>query len=257
MILAGNFVLWVAQPVAVAHDFWIETTVREKSIDVALRLGHVDAPEKVNRTDKRIVRFALVLPDGTEKTIPGTDGAEPAGTVDWIVQEGAIVLYQSNHAFSTLAPQKFETYLAEEGLEHVIERRKQRNETNVPGSEAYMRCAKAIVGLAHAPLAFLRKPTGLPAELLWLTDVSQARKNRAVKFKMLLDGKPAGNVLVVAKSPSDHGKRIGKRTASDGTVTLKLPHAGRWIVTGVAMKEMPKGANPAWESLWASLSFEL
>lgn len=244
-------------PSAFAHDFWIETTVRESTVDVALRLGHVDAPESVRRADKRIVRFDVGLPDGSNKPVVGQDGAEPAGILDFVPEHGAVVTYQSNHAFSTLAPAKFEAYLLEEGLEHVIKRRKLRNETHLPGSEAYLRCAKAIVGLTRAPLAFLRKPTGLPAELVWLSDVNKARQTHSAQFLMLVDGKPAKGVRVVAKSAADHDKKIGKRTGADGTVRLKLPHGGRWIVTAVYMKEMPKGANPAWESLWASLTFEL
>jgi len=47
-----------------------------------------------------------------------------------------------------------------------------------------------------------------------------------------------------------------KWSDSQGRVTLRLPRGGVWLATAVHLLPAPdRGAE--WESLWASLSFEL
>ncbi len=47
---------------------------------------------------------------------------------------------------------KFENYLREEGLERIIDQRKQAGRSNMPGLEIFSRCAKAIVSSSPSTL---------------------------------------------------------------------------------------------------------
>ena len=59
----------------------------------------------------------------------------------------------------------FEKYLKEEGLNHIVEARAQRGESDKPGKERYTMYAKTIF-LAGAPNEGYKAVVGLPLEIV-------------------------------------------------------------------------------------------
>jgi hypothetical protein len=78
---------------------------------------------------------------------------------------------------------------------------------------------------------------------------------------LLLDGQPLAGALVRALRLDPGGspdeQRPSARTDADGRCRLALPGPGRWLITAVHMRDAPAGADADYESLWASLSFEV
>src|SRR6187402_873492 len=114
---------------ASAHDFWIEPssyrpTVGQR-IDIDLRVGEQFSGEAVERNPLRIVRFAATDALGKEEPILGIDKRAPAGL--WRPKSAGLfaIAYESNVTPIELEAQKFERYLEEEGLQHVIALRKE------------------------------------------------------------------------------------------------------------------------------------
>jgi uncharacterized GH25 family protein len=245
-----------------AHDFWIEpSTFRPAPGDkvaVSLRVGDAFPGEAVPRWPERIERFALVGPAG-ESEVFGLRGMDPAG---FAVPAGPglhLLVYDSNHARLTLEGDRFETHLAEQGLEQVSALRKERGESAKAATEIYSRCAKALlqVGPQEAGQgAGYDRALGLPLELVPLADPYALDGGGSLPLLLLYERKPLSGAFVEARSPGRE-ESVSGRTDAAGRIALSLPGPGVWMVKAVHMVPAPAGGDADWESFWASLTFEV
>ncbi|HEX5719080.1 MAG TPA: DUF4198 domain-containing protein, partial [Thermoanaerobaculia bacterium] len=95
---------------------------------------------------------------------------------------------------------------------------------------------------------------GLELELIPERDPYALKPGEALPVRLLYRGKPLDGALVVAIAPPD--ARVSARTAG-GRVSLALDRPGLWLIKAVHMIPAPEGSGAEWESLWASLTFEL
>lgn len=242
-----------------AHDFWIEPSIFQppvgSSVGIHLRVGEHFQGDPVARAEKRIVRFVFVTSSG-ESPVLGAEGSEPAGTAR-VAQPGVhIVAYRSNNARVDLEPEKFEQYLKEEGLESIIAERARRSESQKPSREAYSRSVKSLLCAGDCANGGDRA-VGLALELVSENNPYAARAGEKMPFLLLWNGKPLEGALVVALSKGGLEKKLSARTDASGRVTFRLPRGGIWLVKTVHMTRAPAGGDVDWESLWASLTFEL
>jgi uncharacterized GH25 family protein len=248
---------FVAAP-AMAHDFWIEpSSFRPASgerVAVRLRVGEDMRGDPVPRDPSRIERFAEIGPAG-EAAVPGISGTDPAG---WAAPAGPglhWLVYDSRHASVELAGAKFDTYLGQEGLERIRELRKGAGDG--PVKEIFSRCAKSLlqVGLrGEKPSSGYDRPVGLELELIPEKDPYSLKPGEALPVRLLYHGKPLDGALVVALASADD--KVSART-SGGRASLVLDRPGPWLIKAVHMVPAPAGSGADWESLWASLTFDL
>jgi len=257
-IASALFAFSLNDPI-LAHDFWVQpSTYSAKTgdlIQVHLHVGHVSEPEPVTRNPARIERFVAIGPEG-ETDVPGQEGKDPAGLLRPTKDGLHIVIYDSNHARSELEAAKFESYLLEEGLESIIAERKKRGGSSKAGVEIYSRCAKALVNVGGVPTGNDRA-IGLKLELIAGVNPATLKPGDLLPITLMLDGKPVEGVKVMLKSPKNPHGVSDARTDKDGRVSLKVSDTGVGLVTAVHMIRAPDGSNADWESLWASLSFEI
>ncbi|HTD52790.1 MAG TPA: DUF4198 domain-containing protein [Thermoanaerobaculia bacterium] len=242
---------------ALAHDFWIEPSTFRPAVPsqltVALRVGQDFRGDPVPRDDRKIDRFVLADPAG-ESAIPGLPGTDPAGFVR-IERPGlAVIGYRSRRTFIELEAEKFEKYLTDEGLERVSKARAERGESGKPGKEVYSRCAKSIVLAGGGPAAGYDRPLGFTLELV---PEKLVAKPGDLPIRLLYEGRALEGALVVAINREEPEKRLSVRTGRDGRARLGLPRPGVWLVKVVHMVPAPKDTGADWESLWASLTFEI
>jgi uncharacterized GH25 family protein len=246
--------------VARAHDFWIEPSTWRPAagalVSVGLRVGEGFQGDAVPRKNTRIERFVLVTSAG-ETAIVGLDGAEPAGSVRVPAEGIHVIGYRSKPAAITLEAAKFEAYLKEEGLDHVIAWRKEKGESERAGKEVYSRCAKAILAAGKAPKEGFDRVLGFSLELVPVADPRLTAPGAKCPVRLLHGGKPLAGVLVVAMRKGAPAARREARTDAEGRVSLPLDAAGTWLVKAVHMVRTPAGTEADWESLWASLTFEV
>ncbi len=275
--LLGLTLAALAGPLA-AHDFWlVPSTFRPAPggpLAVRLKVGERLQGDVLPRDPAQIERFALLGPLGsrTETPVAGPNGAEPAGYAHlggpglyWIVYDGA-----PNRL--DLAADKFEEALKKEGLERIAELRRTRGESDRPSRELFSRCAKSLVRVggpatsatsATVPIPALpgiERPLGLDLELVPERDPSAPLPGGELPVQLLFRGKPLAGALVVAlhpRKPAGDLAELTARTGKDGRVRLVLPEAGFWLIKSVHMIPAQQGAGIDWESLWASLTFEL
>jgi uncharacterized GH25 family protein len=251
-------------PLALAHDFWVQPSTFHARIDelvkVHLHVGHAGEIDDITRNPDKIDKFIVVGPNG-ETNVPGSDGESPAGFIR-PEKDGLYVLgFRSKHSFIELKAEEFEGYLREEGLDAIIARRKERGESDKPGKEIYSRCAKSMFIVGDDRPGEADRTLGFKLELIALKSPLSLKAGDELPLQLLLDRKPCEGVTVQLKDPrSTSEAALAKvRTDKDGKATLKLDGGGLRLVTAVYMLEAPRD-NPhgaEWESLWASLSFEV
>jgi len=243
--------LMLAGP-ALAHDFWIEPSSFRPSpgerVAVRLRVGENLKGDPVPRNPGRIELFAAVGPAG-EAEVTGVEGVDPAG---WISPAGPglhWLVFDSNHASLEQTGPKFDAYLGEEGLERIRELRTGQG----PVKEIYSRCAKSLIRVGDGSTGYDRE-LGLELELIPERDPYSLKPGEALPVRLLYRGKPLDGALVVGIASPD--AKVSARTAG-GRAALVLDRSGLWLIKAVHMIPAPEGSGAEWESLWASLTFEL
>jgi uncharacterized GH25 family protein len=245
---------------AAAHDFWIEpSTFRPatgKNFTASLLVGQDFAGDPVARSTQLIESFTIRDASG-ERPVFGFEGQDPAGILRLEAPATAIVGYRSKPYPLELAADKFEEFLRTEELDEVRALRAKRGEQQKPDRERFFRFAKTIVKTGDAPAkndVAIAQPFGWRYELI---PESDPMANAPLTVRVLFEGKPLANALVVAIQRDDPAATKQKaRTDAKGRVTFTLPKGGVWMVKSVRMVAAPANAGVDWESLWASLTFE-
>jgi uncharacterized GH25 family protein len=250
----------LAAPPLLSHDFWIEPSSFHPAVGsrlaISLRVGEHFRGEPVPRMDPLIARFVLASASG-ETSIGGFPGTDPAGFVRVAVPGFLLVGYRSNRSPITLEPEKFEKYLADEGLDGVLKARAERGEHGKAGVEVYSRCAKSLIAANGAGGSGFDRILGLTLEIIAEEDPFKLRGEGTMRFRVLYEGKPLASALVKAIALDDPDSTLALRSGADGRVSFRLPRKGIWLVKVVHMVPAPKETGADWESLWASLTFEI
>ena len=248
----------VAPSAAAAHDFWIEPNAFALSVGepltLRLRVGEAFRGDPVPRRAAAIERFSLLGPEG-EVAVPGVEGADPAGVVRPSTPGVHVIAYRGRRSAIALAPELFEGYLREEGLERVAAARRHAGTSGRPGREVFSRCAKTLVRVEPARGAGWARAAGLELEILPDAD-PWAAVGGTIPFRVLHRGTPLAGVQVVAMERDRPGERRLGRTDAGGRVAFHL-RPGTWLLKTVHMLVAPPDTGADWESLWASLTLEI
>lgn len=246
--------------VCAAHEFWIlPSTFRAnvgETVDVRLLVGDGFPGEARPRDPTRLEKFVVVGPSG-ESPITGEDGADPAGTVTFKDAGTHVLGYRSTSTRIALEAAKFEAYLKEEGLDHVIKARAADGTSTKEGTELFSRAAKSLVQVGGTPDAGFSRTLGFPAEVTPTTNPYTTHQGDSLTFRVTHDNGPAADALVLAFSKSDPSHKLTARTGSTGEVTFTLDRPGVWLIASVRMSRAQPGQNADWQSVWASLTFDL
>jgi len=242
---------------AQAHDFWIEPSTFHPAagtnVAVGLRVGQNFVGDPVPRFARSIEQF-FVRQGGGEQPINGLENIDPAGWFRADGQSTAVIAYRSSGSFTELPAEKFEDYLRLEGLDRVIDMRAARGEREKPGRERFYRFAKALLA-GKTPSAAATRPLGFGYEIV--PDGDPTVPSAAFRGRILHAGKPLGGTLVMAMSHNDPSARLTTRSDLRGAFSFILPRAGVWLIKSVHMVRASFFSDADWESLWASLTFEV
>ncbi|QDV08952.1 Nickel uptake substrate-specific transmembrane region [Planctomycetes bacterium Poly30] len=264
--------LAVTASVGSAHDFWLRPNTWQpevgRSILFDLRVGDHFEGEVVPREEAYLGRFVVRGPEGVAE-VPALPGRNtPAGYVKPAVDGLHVVGYESKPRFLTLDATKFTQYLRESGLEEAINERIKAKETEKPGREEFVRCAKSMLLVGdeskwEGAEGDASRPLGLTLEFVPLTGPNDSGP---FKVKLLRDGKPAAGtrVHVVARDAKGDAPELqGGVTDDEGVVEFKLVPDATWLFTAIQIRlseghvtsdEAAKGEQVDWVSHWASLT---
>jgi uncharacterized GH25 family protein len=238
----------VSSPV-LAHDFWIEPSAYNPGagelVTLKLWVGEHLGGETLPRNEALIESFSAFR-GGVEAPVLGFDGSDPAGLLRPQAPGGLVIAYRSLRSAALIPADKFQAYLAVEGLPPVP-----------PGREVFSRCAKSLLAVGGRSDPTVTKPVGLTLELVPETDPYALSPGAGLTVRLLYQGKPLAGALVMALDGTDAQDPQRVRSDADGRAAFTLPRAGNWLIKAVHMIRAPKDAGADWESFWASLTFSL
>jgi uncharacterized GH25 family protein len=243
---------------AAGHVFWLQPSEFHAKagelVKLRFRVGDQFPGDVVPRDDARIVKFVWSGPEG-ERDVVGRDADEVAGIARF-KEAGAYVFgYQCSPTAIMLESGKFDSYLELEGLDKIKKLRESAQDK--PVNEVYSRCAKAIVAVGDSGTGAFDHVFGLRIELVPETAPDRVLDSGSMTVRLLKDGKPLAGALVKAHQGVEWGKPVSARTDEQGRATLAIDKPGVWVLNAVEMMAAPAESKADWESLWASLSFEL
>ncbi len=255
--LACAAALLLAAAHAQAHDFWIEPSTFHPApgatVAVGLRVGQDFIGDPVPRSSAYIAAFS-VRQNGTDHDVGGSDRIDPAGFLSADGTATAIISYASTGAYIELPPSEFEDYLRLYGLDDIVASRGARGEHDKPGRERFYRYAKALLtGLASS--AAVTKPLGLDYEIV--PDADPTARLAPFHGRILYEGKPLANAVVVALLHGEPSVQLRTHSDAQGTISLPLTRPGIWLIKSVHMVRASFFSSEDWDSMWASLTFEI
>jgi len=209
----------------------------------------------------RLADLSLVGPFG-KKTLDVTAWSEkaPQSTVRIETQgPGTYVLGAAiKPKMLELKGREFNAYLKDEGIDHVLARRKQQARLEEPSRERYAKYPKALMQVGGATSPEFGTVLGYEAEIVPLQNPYALKAGDVLTVRCLVLGKPLPNYVVLAG-----GRRAGSEkrldaqrlmTDAEGVAAVKLAAAGEYYVKFVHMQEVD-GPEANYESRWATLTF--
>lgn len=244
---------------ASAHEFWIVADRFRiepgQAANLVLQVGEGATAQRSELPARRVLRFES---DASGALTPGLGGPNadarfvseaPGGHVVMLLTDAAPVSAQPAAAFNA--------YLQAEGLTPAIAARAARGQSRQDGAEHYRRAAKILlqVGTGGDQGAVVA-PIGAPLELVpEVSPYAQPRSSQLV-LRVLWEGRALGGATV-RLSPLSGGLEQMAVSDATGRVDFPTPNAGRWRATGVWTRDLGPGADPSFETTFASLSFGL
>jgi uncharacterized GH25 family protein len=98
---------------------------------------------------------------------------------------------------------------------------------------------------------------GFTLELVAERNPYRLEPGAELPVRLLYYGRPLASAWVTARHATDPDRTIRARTDEAGRVVFNLPHGGTWLIRALHVIPAAPGLENDWESLWASLTFEL
>ena len=257
LLLGGPF------PTAHPHESWIEPErfrVSEGALIIAaIRVGEGFKGTSYPYIPTEYDRLTISDGHGPVRSITGRLGDLPAISTRPVRKGLHVLAHASRPARLTYGSfEKFRQFLTSEGLEWVISAHRQRRLPPRGFTERFRRFDKSLLEVGES--AGNDRVLGMRLELVALKNPYLGKPNR-IPVRLLFEGNPVADaqISVFHKSSTSGGSvRVKLRSDKRGEARIALPLTGRYLVSAVQMVMPMTGRDGAvWESLWASLTFEV
>lgn len=255
--------------VAAAHDFWMDLgrwsgTGPAAKVHVSFHAGHAaDARPWILSPDRR-VRLVSIGPTGRQDQqdalIFPTAGDKSGAALSLAGAGVHVIAFETDNAFSELAAEKFNAYLAEEGLQPALDARRKGGRENDKGRELYSRRAKAFIQIGRAPAVSPPAAVGQTLEIVPLESPFAPKQGAPLRVRIDYQGRPLSGATVslenldIALWPETR-----RKTGADGVAAFDLPHRGAWklnvVWTRAIGEDEPDAARADFETVFSSLTF--
>lgn len=251
-------VLGAPAPLA-AHEFWIEPQTHwltpGETLAANLKVGQDFKGALFPYLRDRFLGYTITDAAGTRDN-KARDGDIPSLLTD-ATEPGLIILgyHSTADRLEYDAWEQFVDYATYEGHEAALDAHLAADLPRSGFSEDYTRCAKALVQVGPPSKDDRDRALGLPFELVALDNPFLAGLEE-VEVALLRAGAPAPDIQIAVFRMGDPVTRTLVRTDEAGRATVALDGGGRFLLNAVDLRLAPQGAGVAWESWWASLTFE-
>lgn len=254
-----------AAPNAAAHDFILRPSAfrleEGAPLQLVLLIGHGQDRQRWQTDPRRILRFESVSDISaadhlTEISTLPTEADHP------LALSGAgthVLLFESAPARSDLPAERFEAYIAEEGLTPAQEARRRDNATATPGHEYYSRRAKALVQIgAHAQrdAAHVTLPYGQTLELVTAVNPYALAPGEPLPVRVFYEGQLLPGALVKLWDLNGDATPLATaRTDENGQVIFQRPSAPEAQLGVIWTRPLASDSWAQFETTFASLTF--
>ncbi len=247
---------------ALAHEFWISPSryvVEPKGQIVAdLRVGKNFEGPVNSYIPRDFSRFEILLA-GSSRPVKGRLGDIPALTMQAAGEGLAVVVHETTPTELTYPKwEKFEGFATQKDLGWAIKAHKARGLPEKGFKETFQRFAKSLIaiGNGHGRDAAVGMETEIVAEANPYTD----DLTLGLPVRLLYKGKPRADaqVEIFSKSSGNKATVAVVRTDAEGRAVIPVKPKTEYLLDAVVMRRLETDdatKKPAWESLWASLTF--
>lgn len=244
-----------------AHDFWLEPSdgFRHSAGDIiSLRMfvGEAFKPEQeLPPVSERITRLNVmdsggkfdITPEGRRDFLPAIALPDP-GTY--------VIVMERDPSFITLAAEKFNSYLEEEGHHAIISARLKDGSYGKAGRERYTRHLKMLVSVGKPGDAWSHT-FGTKLEILPLADPTSLKIGSVLPVRVIFDGKPlaGARVGVVSRLDGTVSREKMVRTDASGNARMTIESPGDLLVRTTFMRACAGCENADYESFWSAMTF--
>lgn len=253
---------FVAAPVW-AHEFWIDPVAFQVETDADLvadiRVGQDYKGAAYSYFPQKFHRFDIVH-NGTVTAVPGRAGDRPALTMP-APGEGLIVVAHVTTDLTLTYTEwdKFVNFCTHKDFTWALERHKELGLPDTKFKEAYSRHAKSLIAVGDG--AGQDTEVGLVTEIVALANPYTDDLAAGLPVKVLYNGAVRADtqVEVFEKAPDGTVITTLHRTDNKGIAIIPVKAGHAYLVDSVVMRELEALTvhDPVWESLWASLTFQM
>ena len=263
-LVIASFLLVATGTLALAHDMFLKPAQfflsENSNLDLALLNGTFSKSE--NAIDrKRLLDISVLGPAGRFR-VDTSQWKATGDTSFFSVKTGAAATYvlgvSTRPNIIALKASEFNAYLKDDGIPDVLDARTKGGELQKDARERYHKHVKAMVQVGEARSEHFATALGYPAEIVPEDNPYSLKAGGTLRFKTLVDGKPAGNQYILYGGRTPSGGRIemkSVRSGADGSGEIRLSVAGTWYIKFINMAKLTGDAEADYESKWATLTF--
>ena len=249
---------------AAAHNFWLQpeshTPDAGEEVRIDFKIG--DAGEEADDWGlywERVASFRLYGPDGAsdqQSSVRTTGDGEVGGAVVSVTEPGTYVLsFESNPSFSDLSGDRFDRYVANEGLGAIAAHREATGTTGENGTELYARRAKALLQVGETTTDNVTQPVGQLLEIVPLANPFAMRDGDTLRVQILWRGQPLEGATLHVLRPFGDGEDEQFVTGQDGVASVTMEWGSRYLLTSVWGVPAPNDSRADYFTIFSSLTF--
>jgi len=256
--------LALASGPAAAHEFWLQPTrywtPPGAPTPVVMMVGLGAARERWGVRSDRVLRLSVHGAKGARDV--RAQLRAPGGPADAVLTLPApglqALALESRNALQVLPARRFETYLADEGLQPALAWRADRGESDRPGRELYSRRAKALIqvgGATSADDAAATTALGLTLEIVPERNPYRLAPDEPLPVRVLYQGRPlAGARVKLFCLDVAHQALAQHMTDRDGRASFPVAPRGDWLLSVVWTRPVTS-PQADFETVFSSLTF--
>lgn len=243
------------------HEFWLHPDKfyyqPGETINIRFKVGENFDGENWTGNQSKVQNLQLYFNNVNDSCTKHLGSQKGDSLQLAITDEGtAMLAFHSTNTFIELEAEKFNEYLAEDGLENVLDHRTKNNELKKPGKEYYQRCAKTIIQVGNKTSNNYKKETGMVLDIIPKENPYTRAKDGDFKVMILFHQKPLKNAMVkVWHRLKNKITTQNLYTDEEGEVKFFMGTLGAWMVSTVQMEPIQDDSKADWQSYWGSLTW--
>jgi uncharacterized GH25 family protein len=245
-----------------AHEFWLEPQRFQlkpgQQVTVHFRVGEHFEGEDWTGNRQLVDQLKIYFPsleDDMEDLV--SDSTGDSLNLQFFDEGTVLMAFRSKNKFIELPADKFNAYLAEDGLDNVAAWRKEHGETDSSAREHYQRSVKTLLQVGDLKSDNYKRTTPLPLDIIPLNHPYQLRKGQELQLQVLFRKEPlAGQLVKVWHKLNGKVETTDLRTDEHGELRIPVSLAGQWMASTVRMERAePEDTTAQWQSYWGSLTW--